>query len=118
MQVLSATSPCMEADTTLRSRRSSPGSASPSAAGVLDSPLPPKTPIVIPPPTLRPQHVYAPVAPLGMLTLGVLSKKKKGGGRGGGGGEGEDLEGSQGDFKKLLNGKMNRVYRVYRTMLC
>ena len=42
-------------------------------------PAQPKIPVVIPPPTLRPQHVYAPVAPMGMLTLGLLSKKKKGG---------------------------------------
>ena len=35
-----------------------------------------KKPVVIPPPTLRPQHVYAPVAPMGMLTLGLFSKKK------------------------------------------
>ena len=32
---------------------------------------------MIQPPVLRPQHVYAPVAPLGMLSLGVLSKHKK-----------------------------------------
>ena len=36
-----------------------------------------KKPVVIQPPVLRPQHVYAPVAPLGMLSLGVLSKHKK-----------------------------------------
>jgi len=46
-------------------------------------------PVVIPPPTLRPQHVYAPVAPLGMLTLGVFSKKK---------------EDSAGDLKRLTVG--------------
>ena len=36
-----------------------------------------KKPVVIQPPVLRPQHVYAPVAPLGMLSLGMLSKHKK-----------------------------------------
>jgi hypothetical protein len=30
----------------------------------------------IAPPVLRPQHVYAPVAPLGMLSMGLLSKHK------------------------------------------
>ena len=37
----------------------------------------PKKPVVVPPPTLRPQHVYAPVAPLGMLTMGMFSKGNK-----------------------------------------
>ncbi|XP_059094862.1 band 7 protein AGAP004871-like [Tigriopus californicus] len=37
---------------------------------------PVKKPAYFPPPVLRPQHVYAPVAPLGMLSLGVLSKHK------------------------------------------
>lgn len=56
---------------------------SPASPGVMvsdlfdDSPSPrAKKPIVIPPPVLRPQHVYAPVAPMGMLTLGLLSKHK------------------------------------------
>lgn len=73
----------------LRVRRASPNSPA-------DDPLstPPAKPIVIPPPTLRPQHVYAPVAPLGMLTLGVFSKKKKG----------DDGQGDHGDGTKLMNG--------------
>lgn len=77
-------------EVTLRSRRSSPTdntngqphAAAGSPQGQMQMPRQqqpqmPKVPVVIPPPTLRPQHVYAPVAPLGMLTLGVFSKKKK-----------------------------------------
>ncbi|XP_059094736.1 band 7 protein AGAP004871-like isoform X2 [Tigriopus californicus] len=62
-------------DSVLRSRRSSPGDdESPmDHAPVLQK----KAPVVIPAPILRPQHVYAPVAPLGMLTLGVFSKNKE-----------------------------------------
>ena len=86
---------------TLRSRRSSPGVNSPSDSSPFEEKAKKPHPIVIPPPTLRPQHVYAPVAPLGMLTLGVLSKKKKPKG----GEEGEEGMGEDGgDFKKLLNG--------------
>eukprot|EP00095_Tigriopus_kingsejongensis_P009835 maker-scaffold21_size687808-snap-gene-2.10 protein:Tk09835 transcript:maker-scaffold21_size687808-snap-gene-2.10-mRNA-1 annotation:"hypothetical protein DAPPUDRAFT_45422" len=45
--------------------------------GPASGPVPVKrVPVVIPPPVLRPQHVYAPVAPLGMLTLGVFSKRQ------------------------------------------
>jgi hypothetical protein len=52
-------------------------------------------PIVIAPPVLRPQHVYAPVAPLGMLSLGVMSRHKDEGG------------GSVSDFRKIVSGKSN-----------
>ena len=66
------------------------------------SPIEPrKKPVVIQPPVLRPQHVYAPVAPLGMLSLGVLSKHKKEA-RGGIKGE-EEKGGTAQDFKNLLN---------------
>ncbi len=53
-----------------------------------------KIPLVIPPPTLRPQHVYAPVAPLGMLTLGVFSKNKKK----------DDAQGSPNEMDKISTG--------------
>ncbi len=64
-------------DDFLRSRLSSP------SLGLL-SPTAEKKgpPVPIPPPVLRPQHVYPPVAPLGMLSLGVLSKYKDEGGGG------------------------------------
>lgn len=49
-------------------------------------------PLVIPPPTLRPQHVYAPQAPLGMVTLGIFGGKKK------------KKEGSENDLAKITTG--------------
>ena len=60
--------------------------------------------VVIPPPVLRPQHVYPPVAPLGMLSMGLLSKHKDEGGGGlfgGSGGGGED--GAGGLAKDLVS---------------
>ncbi len=67
------------------------------------SPLETKKPIVIQPPVLRPQHVYAPVAPLGMLSLGVLSKHKSEG-QGGLRGDAEK-GGTAREFKKILSCK-------------
>ncbi len=61
-------------------------------------------PVTIAPPTLRPQHVYAPVAPLGMLSLGVLSKHKKEG------------AGSASDIRNILKGRRSNPeehYRIY-----
>lgn len=75
-------------DDFLRSRFSSP--TSPTA---LLSPAKDKAPLVIAPPTLRPQHVYAPVAPLGMLSLGVLSKHK------------DEAVGSASDIRNIIYGK-------------
>ena len=86
---------------------------------LLFSPLQSK-PVYIPPPTLRPQHVYAPVAPLGMLSLGVLSKHKdevertfrtpcvEGGPGGGGGGSAKE------DFRKMMQGESacTKIYRI------
>jgi hypothetical protein len=65
------------------------------------SPMDSKRPMAFHPPTLRPQHVYAPVAPLGMLSLGVLSKHKR---EGMGGIDGEK-GGTAREFKKMLSGK-------------
>ena len=73
-------------------------------------------PVVIPPPTLRPQHVYAPVAPLGMLSLGVLSKHKNEvertfrmpgveGGGGGGHGGANGGGGAGPGLKDMMQGK-------------
>ena len=73
------------------------GDGAPPAADLLSSPD--KTtassvgglkPVILPP-TLRPQHVYAPMPALGALSLGLKGKKKKG--------EDEDT-----DFSKLMNG--------------
>ena len=77
-----------------------------SPTGLLDSPVaaPPQKPIVIPPPVLRPQHVYAPVAPMGMLTLGLLSKKKDDGGAG-----------EAGEFK-LAHGKNRCSFQMCRIL--
>ena len=67
----------------------------PPAADLLSSPdktsssVGPK-PVILPP-TIRPQHVYAPMPALGALSLGLKGKKKKG--------EDEDT-----DFSKLMNG--------------
>ena len=69
--------------------------APPAAADLLSSPDKTTTSVglkpVILPPTLRPQHVYAPMPALGALSLGLKGKKKKG--------EDEDT-----DFSKLMNG--------------
>lgn len=62
----------------LRSRNGSTSahSSSNNSPISLETERPAKKPAYFPPPVLRPQHVYAPVAPLGMLSLGVLSKHK------------------------------------------
>lgn len=65
-------------------------------------------PIVIPPPVLRPQHVYAPVAPLGMLSLGVLSKHKK---ESKGGLLGEDDTPS--GMKKMIQGEYGELCGLF-----
>ena len=75
---------------TLRSRKSSPLDDTWETLETSGRDGPERPFVVVPPPTLRPQHVYAPVAPLGMLTLGVFSKKNK---------EDQDAE-----FKKLTFG--------------
>ena len=101
-----------------RSRLSSPSlTMSPTLESVLLSPSgrTKRDPVPIPPPVLRPQHVYPPVAPLGMLSLGVLSKHKDEGGGGlhdrptssmfgnvvGGGGTG-----GEGGFKGFAGGEL------------
>ena len=60
-----------------------------------------KSPVAILPPTLRPQHVYAPVAPLGMLSLGVLSKHKDEGG------------GSASDIRNIIKGTGKISFKIY-----
>jgi hypothetical protein len=69
------------------------------------SPPPATQPIpvkVVPPPrtAIRPQHVYAPVAPMGMITLGLFSKKKKG----------ED--GSNSDLKNMFKGNTGKMMQM------
>lgn len=77
------------------------GSQLNNAGGGTGGPDPTNKPFkVIPPPQIRPQHVYAPVAPMGMLTLGLLSKKKK-------------EPGSQSDFRNILHGMDKRPFSFF-----
>ena len=59
---------------------------------------------MIPPPTLRPQHVYAPQAPLGMVTLGIFGGKKK------------KKEGSENDLAKITTGSLVALLQLVLAM--